>query len=113
MPPQKQNSARHDYPTSTADADYLGRVPWNIGREDAVHRFGALDNHGPYLLAVDSLRDGCTCVTDQAGDLLNRHAIVGEQRDEAVAQLPRCPVLGCKPGHGRDLAETAPDVVRI
>jgi hypothetical protein len=49
-------------------------------------------------------------VTDEAGDLLDRHALVRKQRDEAVPQLARRPLGGIQACRGGDAAEPAPDV---
>jgi len=49
---------------------------------------------------------------DRAGDLFDRDAFVGQQRDEAVPQLAGCPGVGFQTGGGGDLAEGASDVVR-
>ena len=82
--------------------------------EDAVHDGGAVLDDRAQLLAIDGLGDrGPAGVPDEAGDLFDGHARVGEQRDEAVAQLAGCPVGGIEPGRGRDAAEPASDVGRV
>ena len=81
--------------------------------EDAVHRFGPPDDDGPDLLPVDSLGNGRAGVADQAGDVLDRHAVIGQQRHEAVPQLARCPLPRYEPGRLGDLPEITPCVVRV
>lgn len=56
-----------------------------VGREDPVHRDGAVFQYRAELLSVDSLGDGRAAVADQPRDVLQRHSGIGEQRDEAVA----------------------------
>jgi hypothetical protein len=87
------------------------QLTWGI--EYAVHGFGPLDNHWPYLLAVNRLSNGGAGVPYQASDVLDWHTVVGEQRDEAVPQLPGRPLLRREPGRLRDPSEAAPDVVRV
>jgi hypothetical protein len=48
---------------------------------------------GTYLLPVHRLGDCRAGVPDQACDLLNRHAVIGEQRDEAMPHFPGRPLL--------------------
>ena len=57
--------------------------------EDPIHDLSAVHDHRPNLLSVDRLRGRSPAMPDQAGDLLNRDASVGEQRDEAVPELAR------------------------
>jgi hypothetical protein len=64
--------------------------------------------HRPDLLAADQLHHRCAAVTDQAGDLVQRNAVVREQADEAVAQLSKRPLVrSSKPRPGW-LVGTAP-----
>src|SRR5450755_3549771 len=44
--------------------------------EDAVHDLGTLLQDRPQLLPVDGLGDMAAGVTDEPGDLLNRHPVV-------------------------------------
>lgn len=78
-----------------------------------VRRFGTLDNDWAYLLAIHRLCDYRAGVPDETSDLLDRHAIVGEQRNETVPQFPWRPVLCREPGRSDNLAEATPDIVRI
>lgn len=56
----------------------------------------------------------CRCGrADEAGDLLQREAAVGVQRDEAVLPLPRGPFDGGESGLGGDSSEHAPHVGRV
>jgi hypothetical protein len=41
-------------------------------------------DYRPYLLAVDQLRHRCTPVSNKAGNLLDGHASIGQERHEAV-----------------------------
>jgi hypothetical protein len=63
-------------------------------------------------VAVDRLSHDGTGVTDQAGDLLNRHTLVGQQTDEAVPQLAGRPVCGLQSGRLQDAPERTPHVAR-
>jgi hypothetical protein len=47
-------------------------------------------------------------MADQARDVLDRHAVIGQQRDEAVPQLAGRPLLRGEPGRLSDLTEVAP-----
>jgi hypothetical protein len=48
---------------------------------------------GAYLLPVYGLRDCSTGVPNEAGNLFDRHAVVGEQGDEIMPQLSGGPFL--------------------
>ena len=81
--------------------------------EDAVHRLGPSDDDGPDLLPVNGFGDGRAGVADQAGDVLNGHAVIGQQRHEAVPQLAGCPLPRYEPGGLGDLPEVTPHIVRV
>ena len=83
-------------------------------REDAVHGCRALVDDRSQLFAVDGLGDlRSSDVADQAGDLFDRDAFVGQQRDAAVPQLAGCPGIGVQAAGGGDVAEAASDLVRV
>jgi hypothetical protein len=57
------------------------------------YRTGSVLQDGPDLLAVDQLGHDRVLVADQAGDLFQPDATVGQHRDEAMTQLAWGPVL--------------------
>jgi hypothetical protein len=60
--------------------------------EEPVHYLGALLQDRPELLPVHGLGDMAAGMANKPCDLLDRHASVGQQRDERVPQVPRRPV---------------------
>src|SRR5262249_58566296 len=80
------------------------------GAQDTVPGARALDENRPDLLAVDGLGCSGPAVANEPGDLLDRNASIGHQRDEAVPQFPRSPRPGVEPGRLDHLAELAADV---
>ena len=81
-----------------------------LGWEDAIHGIGPLDDDRANLLSVHRLCGGSSAVAYQSGDLLDRNASVGQQRDEAMPQLARRPLLRIETGSGNHSAERAPDM---
>ena len=66
---------------------------------------------GSNLMPVDQLRDVGTAMADELRNLVDRHAGIGEQRDERVAQFTRGPVGRVEPGHQAQRAtQVAADV---
>src|SRR5262249_48320214 len=63
------------------------------GPEDAVHGLRAALDDGSDLFAVDQFGYNGALMADQPRDLLQGHVIVGQERHEAVAQLPGCPLV--------------------
>ena len=64
--------------------------------EQFVHDGRTVLDHRADLLPVDQLRNGRPAVTNQQGDLFDRHAAIGQQRYEAVPQLSRRPARRCQ-----------------
>jgi hypothetical protein len=71
-----------------------------LAREDPVHDISAMHDHRPDLLAVDRLGRRRAAVADQARDPLDRDVRIRKQRDEAVPQLTRRPLVRIQPGEG-------------
>lgn len=72
-----------------------------------------LDDGRPDLLSVHRLCGGSSATAYQPRDLLDGNASVRQQRDEAVPQLARRPVMRIESCGGNHSAERAPDVRRI
>jgi hypothetical protein len=80
----------------------VARVP------DLVHDISTVNDDRPDLPSVDR-RGGCgPTVPNQARDLLNGQASVGEQRDETVPQFARGPVIRVEPCCRDDPSSAAP-----
>src|SRR5580693_149771 len=60
--------------------------------EEPVHHLSALLQDRAELLPVHGLGDMAAGMAGKRCDLLDRHAIIGQQRDERVPQVPRRPV---------------------
>ncbi len=76
--------------------------------EEPAHYFGAFLQDRPELLPVHGLGDMAAGVANEPCDLLDRHAIIGQQRDERVPQVPRRPVPA-EPGSLANVLEHLPD----
>jgi len=79
------------------------------GAKEPVHYLGALLQDRPELLSVHGLGDMAAGMASKPGDLLDRHAIIRQQRDERVPQVPRRPVPA-EPGSLANVLEHLPDV---
>ena len=81
------------------------------GAKEPVHYLGALLQNRPELLSVHGLGDMAAGVASKPCDLLDRHPIVGQQREEPVPQVARRPVPA-EPGSLANVLEHPPDVPR-
>jgi hypothetical protein len=84
-----------------------GRVGF-LGLPPVRPRLAFLQNR-PKLLPVHGLGDMAAGMANKPGDLLDRHAVVGQQRDERVPQVPSRPVPA-EPGPLANVLEHLPDV---
>ena len=80
--------------------------------EKPVHDLSAAAQFGDDHLPVHGLGRQGALVTDEVGDVLKRHPVGAEERNERVPELPRHPV-GTQASCLRDLPELAQHVVTI
>src|SRR5689334_14107256 len=91
-------------PTVTSSGGFGGNSPALLGLEDLVHDLGAGRDHRAQFTAVDDFGGAGAGMPSQAGDLLDRHALVAHHAHERMApqagQQPSArdwiPLLICK-----------------
>ena len=76
--------------------------------EEPVRYLGALLQDRPELLPVHGLGDMAAGMASEPCDLLDRHAIVGHQRDERVPQVP-----GAQSPPNPGLSQTSWNILRM
>jgi hypothetical protein len=79
--------------------------------KEPVHYLGTLLQDRRELLSVHGVGDMAAGMANKPFDLPDRHAIVGQQRDERLSQIPRRPVPA-KPGPLANVLEHPPDSSR-
>ena len=105
--PTSSEGVRSSRDRLTAGGEKLSIVACLAG-EDPVHDVSAVHDHRADLLAVDRLGRRRAAVADQAGDVLDRYVGIEEQRDEAVPQLGRSPVVRIQPAASTTLRKERP-----